>query len=126
MDPAEVIPTFPPPPPKVWIGASEWTVKGVKRRSKKLQKAHGITHFDKTTVYYDTTRPPRAVFDTLVHEFIHACSHEYRLEEKEITEERVATVLGNAWSQMLLENPAVVEWINLATNYIKSQQEEVV
>lgn len=125
MDSPEVILGFPPPPRRVWIGPNEWAVKGVKRSNRKLKKAgaQGLTDFNKATIYYDTSRPARAVFDTVLHEFFHAGSHEFRLEEVKLTDERVATVMGNAWSQMLLDNPAVVEWINLATAYIKSQQE---
>lgn len=133
MESTEHVSVLPPPPSKVYVGSFEFVIKAVARGSPELNGEHdceGTTDFDPTEICYDPSRPPRQVFDTIWHEITHAVNHAFGLDFKGCRnntkrEEHVATVHGKAWTQVFLDNPALIEWLDLATNFIKSEQENV-
>lgn len=118
---------LPPPPARVWVGPAEYAIHAVQADHPKLDDARAITYFDPTEIYYDAERPPREVFECVWHELTHAVNEGFNLSlpKRRLTEERVAHVHGIGWTQVFLENPALVEWIDLCANLIKSEQENV-
>ena len=128
--------TLPPPPERVWFGSYEWAVVPVLSEDPRLDTAEGITYFDEIeehgeqyTIYYANDRPARQVFDTLWHEFTHALNFAHGIKCKSRSsrknDETIATAHGHAWTQAFLDNPKLIEWVDLAVNFIKSQQENV-
>lgn len=119
--------TLPAPPSPIWIGSYEFRVVPCERGDKRLEGNEGLTVFDSTEIFYDATRPARQAFDTVWHELTHAVNDAFGLKLKSTSarknDEQVATVHGHAWTQVLLQNPSLVAWLDLVTNLIRSQQE---
>lgn len=119
-----------PPPAKLWLASQEWRVVPVLYGAKELDDAYGITVFEpENIIYYASDRPAREVFDTVWHEVTHAINHAFDITMKSKSarknDETCATGHGHAWTQVLLNNPALLEWIHLAVAYIKSEQENI-
>lgn len=57
----------------------------------------------------DQTNKAFAV-DTLLHELTHAMWKMYGLEKGD-SEERIATVMGTAWTQVWRDNPRLLAWV---------------
>lgn len=124
MESPEVM-ELPPPPARIWVGASAYAIHPVPASHTKLDDARAITYFEPSEIYYDAERPAREVFECIWHELTHAVNEGFSLSQpkRRLTEERVAHVHGRAWTQVFLDNPALVEWLDLCTNLIKSEQE---
>lgn len=127
---------MPPPPSSVWIGGYEWTINPRAEKAQELDGCFGMTYFDEVedgasmySIYYNAERPAREVFDTVWHELTHALNHAHGLKltarSHNKNEEAVARVHGYGWTQALMDNPKLREWLCLACDYIKSQQENV-
>jgi hypothetical protein len=128
VDTPEVTPLFPAPPARLWLASQEWSVHPVEFGHKKLEDAYGTTHYEpELAIYYSADRPAREVFDTIWHEITHALHHAFNIAVKSTSarrnEEALAAAHGHAWTQALLDNPALIEWLDVATNFIKSEQE---
>ena len=136
MDAAHRV-TLPPPPKRVWFGGHEYTVTPVGSDDPRLDGAeYGITYFDEAdrygqrfAIYYVFERPAREVFDTVWHELTHALNYSQGVKCKSRSvrknDEHVASRHGYAWTQAFLDNPALVRWIDLAANLIRSEQESI-
>lgn len=115
----------------VWVGSFEFKVYPVQKPHPRFDGPEGIpdddaleglTHFEPLTeIYYDIDRPPRQVFDTILHELTHAVNHAF-LPDSRLTEEKVATAHGKGWTQVFLDNPKLVRWIAKATKFIRDEQ----
>lgn len=102
-----------------------YTVHFVGPDHPKLDGARGHMYGEPPEVYIDATRSAREVLELVWHELTHAVNEEHSLliPRKRLTEERVATCHGHAWTQVLLDNPKLRAWIDLASDYIKSELE---
>lgn len=135
MEPTDRV-ALPAPPPRVWFGSFEWAVIPVQSNHRALKGAEGITYYDEAerhgeryTIYYAVDRGARETFDTIWHEWTHALNYAHDLKLKSTSprrnDETLCTKHGHAWTQALLDNPALLQWLDIATNYIKSQQETI-
>jgi hypothetical protein len=52
-------------------------------------------------------------FDTVLHEINHAIMDAWYLQKGD-SEERVASIMASGWTQVLRDNPALMEWMRTA------------
>lgn len=127
MDPVHLTP-FPASP--VWIGPRAYQVVPVPADDPRLEGHRALTCHEPPTIHVDITRHPREVFELVWHEITHAVDEEFGLNllakgrPARIKEEQVATVQGHGWTQVFLDNPALLPWLEQITNYIRSEQED--
>lgn len=88
------------------IKIHRWTHKTAQRK-----QAYGefFAHQDKICI--DNTLKPKIQANTLVHEIMHLIAHHYHWELSAKDEERVCETTGNALSDILSQNPKLVEYL---------------
>ena len=73
----------------------------------------------------DVVSEPQNVCNTLLHEILHAVRHQQQLENDDHEqEERVVTVMANALSQVLRDNPGIHDIICFKTVGAKTEEEK--
>lgn len=70
---------------------------------------HYKTPENEITLHPDIPQQERG--DTVLHEFVHASLHIRGVELSKAAEERVASVLGTDFYELLRRNPRLVAWI---------------
>lgn len=62
------------------------------------------------TIRIDTSSPVFKIIDTFLHELNHAIWWAYGLEDGD-KEERIASTMATAWTQIYRDNPEFLQWI---------------
>lgn len=71
----------------------------------------GDFHFGSLSIRLATSQPGLSfAADTLLHEINHAIFKIYVLERGD-SEERIASVMATAWTQVLRSNPKLISWL---------------
>lgn len=87
----------------------------IKITFKDFEEAQGSYSSDRHEISINVALEGVEVFNTLIHEILHACVYVYGLKEEfkdEDHEEKVVNALGNALTEVLTRNPKLVSWIN--------------
>lgn len=87
----------------------------IKITSKDFGEAQGFYSSDRHEISINSALYGIEVFNTLIHEILHACVYVYGLKEEfkdEDHEEKVVNALGNALTEVLTRNPELVSWIS--------------
>jgi hypothetical protein len=96
-------------PDKVIIGHRTWKVRSW--APSKAGKREGLCNFNLQAIFIRTRfRTAHQKANILLHEIFHAAWEEAALLEDD-GEERIVTVLANAMTQVIRDNPEVFDWI---------------
>lgn len=99
-------------PRKVTIGYRKYRVEELSKKQSDADEALGW-HFNypaRIKVRL-TELDPAEVANTFLHEILHGCWKVGELPKKKIDEEQVVTVLANQLTQVIRDNPEVIEFI---------------
>lgn len=107
-----------PPPSPLYLSWARITVVLVPAGSLKSADADeedwGQYDYDTHTVTLDEGAPERVALDTLFHELDHAIAWTYAAfpnVKQDDREEHAVLMLGNGRTELLIRNPALVDWM---------------
>jgi len=103
-------------PSTIYLGHRKIKIKQIGARTANKDEIYGDFDVNKDLIRVDKTLTPEKKLNTLIHEIVHVLLDHFNAELKLKDEEKVCEVLGSGFSDLLSQNPKVIEVINSVYN----------
>lgn len=109
-------------PRTIRIGKVDYKLVSKSKTWRDENKAFGMCHYEKPLIEFDRTQSPEELIDTILHEVSHAIICEYNIKINRKAEEVLVTRLANGLSDLCINNPEFVAWLQRKTKQLPPKE----